>query len=299
MRWSLRVVVASLVSVATACTSAPDVLGPPEVAPPSASVNSTSSSVIVSNFGTGDSYVGNSGWTLSWSNPIVLWDQSVSNAFVPATDVRLSHVEVALFWTQNGPPLVDAFLQADGGGKPGAVLEKITISGLQPPPARIYVAQSATSPVLRAGTKYWMTLAAGAPGTWAAWNLNSEGDQGEWASSGTVGPSGPWNVANGGSRGAFRVSAISSPQGVVNAVTQDIQSLVTAGQLTTDQAQGLLDKLAAIGAGVNAGKTNSVCGQIGAFENQVNALQRAGKLLSSDAQDLLTSAGILRSLTGC
>jgi hypothetical protein len=77
-----------------------------------------------------------------------------------------------------------------------------------------------------------------------------------------------------------------------------VQTLVSAGALTSSQGVGLSDKLNEITARINQGQANSACNQLNAFINQVNGFI-GGALSAAQGQALITAANALRSSIGC
>lgn len=94
---------------------------------------------------------------------------------------------------------------------------------------------------------------------------------------------------------AYGISGIATislltPQGAISGLLDDVQVLMESGFLSTDQANGLFDKLSAALGSLNLGNTGPATNQISAFINQVSAFVRAGVLPSEEGQSLIMDA---------
>jgi len=86
------------------------------------------------------------GWTINGFLGPTIGQQAISQQFTPANNTRFGGAQVAL-GLSSGPGIVDVYLQEDLSGLPGAVIEKIPLSGLTPTPS-IFTATSALMPPL-------------------------------------------------------------------------------------------------------------------------------------------------------
>ena len=97
---------------------------------------------------------------------------------------------------------------------------------------------------------------------------------------------------------AFNVTPISAAflldTGIVN-----VQVLLQTGVLTTDQANGLIDKLTSAISSLKLGNTQATCGQMNAFIQQVNAFMNSGKLTPAQGQVLIQIAEAVRTQISC
>jgi hypothetical protein len=177
--------------------------------------------IVFNNFGAGNSYNTNTGWTAG------LNQSGGQPGFVPSMgfivggglNVALSEIDFAAGLV-TGANSIDLALRTDAAGVPGATLESFHFGSLGPfgtnnPPL---VATSVLHPLLMAGTQYWLTMSTPTTTTWAAWNLNSIGDTGPVYTL----DNGSFFSAGTNTRGAFRV------QGVAAAVPES-SPLVLAG----------------------------------------------------------------------
>src|SRR5262249_41203391 len=108
---------------------------------------------------------------------------------------------------------IDLRLYADGGGRPGMVLETIHASGQMPAfgqfgSGHLVEFDSALHPLLQAGTYWLLPFASG--DTQAGWNQNNQGASGPFAFSNQVEPT-TWKVVQQVTQGAFEVSGTPSP----------------------------------------------------------------------------------------
>jgi YVTN family beta-propeller protein len=69
----------------------------------------------------------------------------------------------------------------------------------------------------------------------------------------------------------------------INSLIAQVQALVAAGNLTQNQAAGLIDKLVHIKAKLDNGQTTAACNQLGPFINQVTAFINNGSLTAKIA----------------
>ena len=286
----------------SACAEHPDVVAPNAqlrsdftVSPPVA--------VIYSNFGPGMAFDADPshGWTINGFLGPGIGQQAIAQQFTPSADYAFSAAEVALVLL-SGPNSIRVLLQADASGLPGGVVEEIRVGGLAPTPS-VITATSELSPLLRGGTPYWLTVAAGADGVLAGWNWNSIGDVSRETLAGTQGggPAGPWGLSPSPStRGAFQINGTPlPPQDAIHLLMDDVRTLVTQSLLSQGQADGLMSKLTAAIQSLNGGGANAACNQLRAFVNQVNAFINAGTLSEGTGQALIDTAESVRTRIGC
>ena len=101
-------------------------------------------------------------------------------------------------------------------------------------------------------------------------------------------------------RGAVRIlGARATPQAAIQALMTDVGTLVSEGELTRGQGNGLLNKLRATIASLERGRTNAGCNQLGAFVNQVHGLVRAGQLPIGAGQELIDAVERVRTELDC
>ena len=170
------------------------------------------SRVIYSNFGPGMTFDTDAthSWTINGFLSPGVGQQAIAQRFVPAATATFGGAQVALTLF-SGTASVAVFLQADSSGLPGAVIEQMSVSGLTGVPS-VFTATSALFPQLQAGTAYWLTVVAGAPGVLAGWNWNSIGDISTSENfAGTQGgsPLGPWGLnPSPVTRAVFQINGI-------------------------------------------------------------------------------------------
>ncbi len=89
-------------------------------------VGSAEGVVAYSTLGPGDSYTGNSGYTLGI---FAGKDFSAAEAFSPSSTITFDDVDLAAGWISGNNSLI-VQLRDDGGGLPGAVLESFTFTNI-------------------------------------------------------------------------------------------------------------------------------------------------------------------------
>ena len=86
------------------------------------------------------------------------------------------------------------------------------------------------------------------------------------------------------------VAVLTTPQAQIQQLIQDVDSLVSQGQLKGGEANSLTAKLRAALQQLERGNTTAAGGQVRAFINQVQALVRSGRLSSAQGQHLIDGA---------
>jgi hypothetical protein len=180
------------------------------------SVLPASTAVVYSNFGTGDSYVSNQGWTLS-GQLAYGFDQhgtyNVACSFTPTSSYSLDKIELAAMNTKQNIHL-NIYLMSDNAGVPGTALEQLSIAidGLSAElPTLIVQANSVSHPVMTKDQLYWLVACPATDTTWTGWCKNSQGASGlaflnpDYDKVWTNHPS-PYV------QGAFRISGTSAPE---------------------------------------------------------------------------------------
>jgi hypothetical protein len=115
----------------------------------------TENPTLVNTFGPDNSYLEGQGWTLGYS----FSDFYVhAVGFKPAVSGNVSRYKIAVFRSAGGSKL-DAMLLSDANDRPGALLEKFSFYVPGGSDDLIISANSATHPLLTAGTRYWLAVA--------------------------------------------------------------------------------------------------------------------------------------------
>jgi hypothetical protein len=165
--------------------------------------------VLFDNFGSGDSYVVDTGWSVAWGvdfgvdlDQAAVFDVTGGDYFLDTIEIAIGH----LF----GPNLLFIDLHTDDAGVPGAVIDSTTISDVHPfgmfnPPL---AADFGGDVMLEEGESYWVAISTVNDHAWFAWNYNVTGDLGLRADREDLGP---WDPTSGDPRGAFRVNATPVP----------------------------------------------------------------------------------------
>jgi len=111
---------------------------------------------------------------------------------------------------------------------------------------------------------------------------------------------GPVLTFNGGTSDAF-VAKISppTPQDQILALIAEVQALITAGTLTQNQGDALINKLDQVIAKLDNDQTGAACNQLDAFINQVNAFINNGSLTAAQGQALIDAVNAIKADIGC
>ncbi|HYL65276.1 MAG TPA: M23 family metallopeptidase [Candidatus Methylomirabilis sp.] len=167
--------------------------------------------LIFSNFGPGDTFSDQHGWSLGFvcGPPLCVpaYSQVVANGFsVAGKDFTLDKIEVALSGS-NGVSELDMAIRSDSGDQPGPILETFHISGVIPvfPSGAKVSVSSSLRPSLAAGSKYWIVINMSDPNSRGAWDFNTINDIGPLGTLNAFG--GSWFISNA-TRGAFRVTGM-------------------------------------------------------------------------------------------
>ena len=170
----------------------------------------SSADILYDNFGPGDTYTTNVGWTISDGDPIGTdndqGDPITLNAL--GADFFLDSVTAPIQYV-TGVNRIDLTVYDDNGGEPGTPLETASLGDLpgfgsgDPPTTWVF---SGTT-VLQSGETYWFIASSDKNGSWLAWALNSTGDVGPHA---FRADGGPWQISDN-TRGAFRVEGTVVP----------------------------------------------------------------------------------------
>lgn len=226
--------------------------------------------------------------------------QAIAQQFTPAGDARLAYVQVPLAIFR-GSGTMRVVLQADDGGLPGAVIEEMSIGGLQSTP-KSFTATSVLIPTLQRGTPYWLSLIAGADGMGAGWQWNSIGDVSRetFASTQEGDPAGPWGLSPSAStRSAFAINGTPlTPVDGLLLLQDRMDFFVDRGLMPADQALALNAKVAAATRSIERG-SGAACNQLYAFIRQVLTLLRRDAMPNPLGQELIGAAGTVRGELDC
>jgi hypothetical protein len=174
-----------------------------------------SADVLYDNFGPGDTYDLEQGWTLSYGGPLGgdAFEDAVAFT-VTGGDYTFDSAEFAVSLIF-GPDLVYANLHEDAAGVPGAILDSTTATGTATPLVHglPMVANFGGDFVLQNGQTYWLALRTEETDAHLSWAQNIVGDFGlrAWQVN-----NGPWNPVMGmpgtdSERGVFRINATLVP----------------------------------------------------------------------------------------
>lgn len=165
--------------------------------------------VLFSNYGPSFTYVLGLGDTVG--NDLAGSNWGAGDAFVSLATAPLSSIYVSAACTMGCSDNLVVNLDANAGGKPGAVLESFSVSASVLGPFGTFHAplmlNSVLHPTLTAGTEYWVTLTTDLNNT-LVWNLNSIGQVSSEASSTDGGVT--WTAPSSLATGALQVNGVSS-----------------------------------------------------------------------------------------
>ncbi|HXS11766.1 MAG TPA: choice-of-anchor R domain-containing protein [Acidobacteriaceae bacterium] len=170
--------------------------------------------VIFSNFGAGQTFVGNSWWDVGGvpGTPA----QVVAFSFTPTETAKLTGADLALAGSNNpvtGTSPLNLFIESNSGGTPGTILDTLTQSGsypTYPTTAVMNFTCSGSCSTLNAGTQYWIVGQQTDAANLAYW-LWSFSDSGMWNFNQTNSATGPWTATTAGNFSAFDVTGTATP----------------------------------------------------------------------------------------
>ena len=182
---------------------------------------------VFSNFGSGQTYNGNSWWITGAVPPPPTNTNVEVNAFpfVAATTATVTGADLALSGLSIptaavGPAPVTVYIESNSGaGQPGTILDTLTQVGsipIYPVTSVLNFTCSGTCTTLDAGTTYWIVDQETVAADTAYWMWNITGDVGTWYYNYADSATGPWStatstLANGNTFGAFDVTGTASP----------------------------------------------------------------------------------------
>jgi len=128
--------------------------------------------VVLSNFGPGDTYNTGSAYFINLVGNAVGFDNIIPNLY-------LTRIELAVALSAGTDSMVVKFLEDDGSGdlSSGLVLETWTLTGLPnfSTGGAVVSLNSTVNPLLDLGPLYWIAVLPGATDTEVAWFQNSQG----------------------------------------------------------------------------------------------------------------------------
>lgn len=171
--------------------------------------------VVFSNFGPSQTYVGNSWWDVG-NSP--LGPQVDAFSFSPSATATVTGADLALALVpppgavQTVTPLT-VYIESNSGGAPGSILSTLTQNGsytFYPTTSVVNFTCTASCATLNAGSTYWIVAQQTDPANTTAW-LYSVGDTGTWYYNELNSATGPWTVATAGDNfSAFDVTGTPS-----------------------------------------------------------------------------------------
>ena len=174
-------------------------------------VGSAEGVVAYSTLGPGDSYTGNSGYTLGI---FAGKDFSAAEAFSPSSTITFDDVDLAAGWISGNNSLI-VQLRDDGGGLPGAVLESFTFTNIPEWPqggsGDLLIGDSLLHPELVAGAQYWVAVLPGATYTSGVWDFSGPPIMNATLCGSTDGGS-TWYRLSNTQQPAFRIDGSAVPE---------------------------------------------------------------------------------------
>lgn len=166
----------------------------------------SASEVIFDNYGPGDTY--NTGLSYivndTFDEGMPFTTPSSSELYVDTIELTVA-LNTVLGGNNNE---LDVSLMTDFYGKPGTVIETITISGQMPilvgeGPYSPILGTSVLKPLLEPNTQYWLVASTPVPGTHVVWYANSVGQTGR-----ALGQNNSWLLLSNDATGVFRINSI-------------------------------------------------------------------------------------------
>lgn len=169
---------------------------------------------IFSNFGGGQTYMGNAWWEVGGVPGTV--SQADAFSFTPTQTAVLTGADLALAGDSPSISPLNVYIESSSMGAPGAILDTLTQSGsysAYPTTAVVNFACSGSCTTLDAGTTYWIVATQTDSTNLALW-LRNFNDSGAWFFNNANSATGPWTLAgteNGTNFGVFDVTGTATP----------------------------------------------------------------------------------------
>ena len=162
--------------------------------------------VAYDNFGVGDTFVENTGWTIGGFT-----EQGIALQFDSLATGMLVGVRFASFFVTGSTDLQIQLLE-DSSNELGSVMKTWNITKSDGAPGtRTNLTNSDSSIILTTGTTYWLEMTTTSGGH-HAWNFNDQGDTGRLAFNLS---GGSWNYLDGQQFGVFNVRLVPEPASMI------------------------------------------------------------------------------------
>lgn len=162
--------------------------------------------VAYDNFGPGDTFVENSGWTIGAAS-----EQEIALQFDSLATGILAGVRFASFYLTGSTDLQIQLLE-DSSNELGSVMKTWNITKSDGAPGTITnLTSSDPSIILTTGTTYWLEMTTTSGGH-HAWNFNDQGDTGRLAFNNS---GGSWNYLDNQDFGVFNVRLVPEPASMI------------------------------------------------------------------------------------
>lgn len=166
---------------------------------------------VFSNFGPGQTYVGNSWWFVG--NDPGAGAEVDAFSFAPSETATLTGADLALTALSGSATPLNVYIESNSGGAPGTILDTLTQTGsysAYPTTAVVNFTCSGICSTLDAGTTYWIVGQQTDAANQTGW-LYSLADTGTWFYNEVNSATGPWTTATAGNNfSAFDVTGTAS-----------------------------------------------------------------------------------------
>lgn len=186
-----------------------------------ASASEARADVVFTNFGAGQTYVGNSWWDVGGVPGT--GTQVDAFSFVPTETATVTGADLALTLLAGSATPLAVYIESNSGGMPGTVLDTLTQAGsysAYPTTDVVNFTCSASCSTLDDGTTYWLVGLMSDSANEAGW-MYSGADSGTWYYNDTNSATGPWTVETTGDNfsafdvtGNAALSAVPEPASV-------------------------------------------------------------------------------------
>jgi PEP-CTERM motif len=175
-----------------------------------APVSEMRADVLFSNFGSGQTYVGNSWWDVGNSPSGA---QVIAFSFTPTETAMVTGADLAVASLSGSTTSLSVDIESSSAGAPGVILDTLTQVGSYSPYPTTSVVNfscSGSCTTLDAGTTYWIVAQQTDPENLTAW-MYSSGDTGAWYYNEENSAAGSWTTATAGNTfSAFDVTGTPS-----------------------------------------------------------------------------------------
>jgi hypothetical protein len=174
-------------------------------------VAQASADTVFSNFGPGQTYVGNSWWDVG-AVPTGVGTQVDAFSFIPTATATVTGADLALAGISGSTTPLTVYIESSSGGAPGTILDTLTQTGsysAYPTTDVVNFTCGGSCSTLDAGTTYWIVGQQTDATNDTGW-MYSFGDSGTWYYDETNSATGSWSAFTS-DFSAFDVTGTVSP----------------------------------------------------------------------------------------